>query len=531
MSPSSRAHRREVVLVGPRPDRSWRSSTTCPTPSTSTSSARCRTSSSATSSSAASCPSSTSRTRTSGASARSSSSRGSRSMDQYACTECARCSNYCPAFNTDKTLSPMQLIHDIRDEMIERGRCARSAIERARAQSRPATLSPGAHGRPRRRTRGEAAASGHAGCSRAPRATARGHADAAKSLRRPAAAGRRPHQGRDAVGVHDLRRLPGGLPGLHRAPARRSCRCARTWCSPRGACRPSWRAPSQHRAQLQPVGHRRREAHGLGRGPRRPDDRGQPEPRVHPVGRLRRRVRRPHQEDDARDGRGACTRPSVDFAVLGHQEQCTGDPARRAGNEKLFQMQAEANVEAMNDAKVTKVDHALPALLPHDQERVPAVRRQLRGHPPHAADRPPHRGAASSSPSTRSRRSSPTTTAATSAAGTASTTRRATIARGAIGATERHRRDERATRSTASAAAPAAGACGWRRRRHAREQQPHRRDHRHRRRGGAVACPFCTIMITDGMKARNAEEKIQVLDIAEVVAKSLRRKRTEPTPA
>src|SRR6266542_4442824 len=42
-------------------------------------------------------------------------------MDQYACTECARCSNYCPAFNTQKPLSPMHLIHDLRDEMLERG--------------------------------------------------------------------------------------------------------------------------------------------------------------------------------------------------------------------------------------------------------------------------------------------------------------------------------------------------------------------------------------------------------------------------
>ena len=87
-------------------------STTCPTRSTSTSSARCPTSSSATSISAAPCPSSTSRTRTIGASARSSSSSQKSLMDQYACTECARCSNFCPAFNTDKPLSPMHLIHD-----------------------------------------------------------------------------------------------------------------------------------------------------------------------------------------------------------------------------------------------------------------------------------------------------------------------------------------------------------------------------------------------------------------------------------
>jgi Fe-S oxidoreductase len=45
----------------------------------------------------------------------------------------------------------------------------------------------------------------------------------------------------------------------------------------------------------------------------------------------------------------------------------------------------------------------------------------------------------------------------------------------------------------------------------------------------AVACPFCTIMITDGVKARNMEEKVQVLDVAEVIAKSLKRK-LEVTP-
>ena len=37
----------------------------------------------------------------------------------------------------------------------------------------------------------------------------------------------------------------------------------------------------------------------------------------------------------------------------------------------------------------------------------------------------------------------------------------------------------------------------------------------------AVACPFCTSMITDGVKDAGAEEKLQVLDVAEVVRKSL----------
>lgn len=37
----------------------------------------------------------------------------------------------------------------------------------------------------------------------------------------------------------------------------------------------------------------------------------------------------------------------VDFAIIGQAEQCTGDPARRAGNEYLFQMFAQANVETL----------------------------------------------------------------------------------------------------------------------------------------------------------------------------------------
>lgn len=41
-------------------------------------------------------------------------------------------------------------------------------------------------------------------------------------------------------------------------------------------------------------------------------------------------------------------RAGVDFAVLGDEETCTGDPARRAGNEYLFSMLAEANVATLN---------------------------------------------------------------------------------------------------------------------------------------------------------------------------------------
>ena len=45
----------------------------------------------------------------------------------------------------------------------------------------------------------------------------------------------------------------------------------------------------------------------------------------------------------------------VSFAVLGDGEACTGDPARRAGNEMLFQALASQNVETLNEAGATKI--------------------------------------------------------------------------------------------------------------------------------------------------------------------------------
>ncbi len=48
------------------------------------------------------------------------------------------------------------------------------------------------------------------------------------------------------------------------------------------------------------------------------------------------------------------------FAVLGTEEACTGDPARRAGNEFLFQMQAAANIEVLNGYEIKKIVTACP---------------------------------------------------------------------------------------------------------------------------------------------------------------------------
>jgi Fe-S oxidoreductase len=50
----------------------------------------------------------------------------------------------------------------------------------------------------------------------------------------------------------------------------------------------------------------------------------------------------------------------VKFAVLGTEETCTGDPARRAGNEFLFQMQAVNNIQVLNGYGIKKIVTACP---------------------------------------------------------------------------------------------------------------------------------------------------------------------------
>lgn len=54
------------------------------------------------------------------------------------------------------------------------------------------------------------------------------------------------------------------------------------------------------------------------------------------------------------------TRLEIPFAILGKEEMCTGDPARRAGNEFLFQMMAYQNIQLLNGYGIKKIVTACP---------------------------------------------------------------------------------------------------------------------------------------------------------------------------
>ena len=50
----------------------------------------------------------------------------------------------------------------------------------------------------------------------------------------------------------------------------------------------------------------------------------------------------------------------VSYAILGNEESCTGDPAKRSGNEFIFQMQAINNIEILNSYNVKKIVTTCP---------------------------------------------------------------------------------------------------------------------------------------------------------------------------
>src|SRR5262245_52891355 len=50
----------------------------------------------------------------------------------------------------------------------------------------------------------------------------------------------------------------------------------------------------------------------------------------------------------------------IRYAILGKEEMCTGDPARRAGHEFIFQMMAYQNIQLLNNYQVKKIVTACP---------------------------------------------------------------------------------------------------------------------------------------------------------------------------
>ena len=257
-------------------------------------------------------------------------------VDNYACTECARCSNYCPAYTTGKNLSPMQLVHDLRYEMLDRDNLQ---TEKAELSSKLESLG----GRDLESAQAEISALDKKLNDMPPMVGGRIAEDTLWACTTCGACQEvcpvfiehplKILQMRQNL-VLEQEKVPGELGRAFRNIERQS--------NP-------WGIASDKRMEW---------AKDL--NVPLIDDNPDPEYLlwVGCAGAFDNRIIK-----QTRAMIKVLNAAKVNYAVLGDRETCTGDPARRGGNEMLFQMQAEANIETLNETGVKKVITSCPHCL------------------------------------------------------------------------------------------------------------------------------------------------------------------------
>jgi Fe-S oxidoreductase len=231
-------------------------------------------------------------------------------LDTFTCTECGRCQDACPAYATGKLLSPKLVIMGLRDRVFAEGGSivrARDAPGAAEPEPEPEPLVPGAVP--------EESVWDCVTCGACVQAcpVSIEHVDHIVDLRR------------------HLVMVDSSFPAEAEPMLRDVERSSNPWGKAQSE-RADWAAALGVRV-LEP---------------------GDPAPEyLYWVGCATSFDERARAtaESTAR----LMARAGVDFAILGPREACTGDPARRIGNEYVFQAFAEQNVETLNEAGVTKI--------------------------------------------------------------------------------------------------------------------------------------------------------------------------------
>jgi len=225
-------------------------------------------------------------------------------LDLYACTECGRCQNVCPAWNTGKPLSPKLLVMNLRDELFAEGPAILRAAQRGDAFE-PRALVPDVVD--------DEAIWDCTTCGACVQECPVDieHVDTIVDVRRALVMGesRFPAEAGAMLRNLEAQGNPWGVPQDRRA----------AWAEGLDVAVVDDRAPEY----LYWVGCA-----------------GSFDDRAKAISRAVAEL---------------LTLAGVPFAILGPREGCTGDPARRIGNEYLFQTLAEQNVQTMNGAGVTKV--------------------------------------------------------------------------------------------------------------------------------------------------------------------------------
>jgi Fe-S oxidoreductase len=213
----------------------------------------------------------------------------------------------------------------------------------------------------------------------------------------------------------------------------------------------------------------------------------------------------------------------VDFAILGEGETCSGDPARRIGNEFVFQMLAQQNVETLNEAGVKKIVATCPHCfntLGNEYEQLGGKfevvhHTQLLAHL--VADgkltpvQPVDGGVTYHDPCYLGRHNR------------VFEAPREVLGSSTTGVTEMPRNSER------SFCCGAGGARMWMEERIGKRINVERVEEALATGATtiAVGCPFCSTMIGDGVTGKGEQENVEVVDVATVLLRSIKTDKQE----
>ncbi len=228
-------------------------------------------------------------------------------LDGYTCTECGRCSDQCPALATGKPLDPQKIVLDVRDQLLrEGGKLSRDATEKG---TPPARYLP-------TKTEELWACTTCAACVEACPVTIE-HIDKIVDMRRW------------------LTMMEGDVPPEAQRALQNIERAGNPWGQPPDA-RADWAKDLAVPTYAQ-----------------KPDAEY-----LYFVGCAASFDGR--NQKVARALVQVLRAAKVSFAILGTEETCTGDPARRIGNEYLWQTQAQRNIETLARHNVRKVIASCP---------------------------------------------------------------------------------------------------------------------------------------------------------------------------
>ena len=211
----------------------------------------------------------------------------------------------------------------------------------------------------------------------------------------------------------------------------------------------------------------------------------------------------------------------IKFAILGKEEMCNGDPARRAGNEFLFQMMAYQNIQTLNNYNIKKIVTACPHcfnILKNEYPKLGGSYEVI--HHSVFLQQLINEGKIKLKEG-GSFKGKKITYHDSCYLGRANDIYEAP--RKVLEAIDAELVEMKRCRSNGLCCG-AGGAQMFKEEEHGSKRINWERTEEAVSTGASViaaACPFCNTMLTDGVKTKEKEEQVQVLDIAELIASSL----------